>query len=178
MIQFTKLQETHLETVLRWRMKSEVSQYMLTDISDDMEKQKEWFHKISANSDSIYWIVSYQEVPIGLINLASIDHHHRRTNMGYYLGETKYRPLGFMIPPYLYNFVFNEMKFRKIYGEVLAGNENILAMHRLHGFREVGIYKDHIFKNGKFHDLILVELLFDTWLAKEKYKGYRTQFET
>ncbi len=177
MIQFTKLHEKHLEMVLRWRMQPEVSRYMLTDISGSMEDQKRWFHNISEDDGYLYWVIFYQGDPIGLINLAAIDRRNQRTNIGYYIGEVKFRPLGFMIPPYLYNFVFKEMKFRKIYGEVVASNENILTMHRMHGFREVGTFKDHIFKDGKFHDVILVELLSESWLAKEKYKSYQAQFE-
>jgi RimJ/RimL family protein N-acetyltransferase len=70
------------------------------------------------------------------------------------------------------------MKFKKIFGEVLKGNEGIMRLHNLHGYRSVGVYKDHIFKNNKFHDVLLVELLDEAWFnLQKKYKRYIADFE-
>ena len=82
-----------------------------------------------------------------------------------------------MIPPYLYNYVFQEMKFRKIYGELVAENKNIMKIHQMHGHRQVGVYRDHIFKNDQFHDVILSELLSEVWLAQKRYQQYIAIFE-
>jgi UDP-4-amino-4,6-dideoxy-N-acetyl-beta-L-altrosamine N-acetyltransferase len=172
MIRFNRLLEEHLEMVLNWRVKPEVSQYMLTDVDYDIEEQYKWFNRISSDESLRYWLISYQNVPIGLINLAAIDRINFRCTAGYYIGALEYRQLGAMIPPYLYNYVFNEMKFRKIYGEVVAGNEKVLKMHEIHGFRQVGIYRDHILKNGRFHDVVLIELLSESWLKQKRYQRY------
>jgi len=172
MIKFFNLQEEHLEMVLRWRVKPEVSEYMFTDVNYNVEKQHQWFKRICNDDTCRYWLISYQDVPIGVINLAAIDRIHLRCSAGYYIGELGYRQLGAMIPPYLYNHVFKEMKFRKIYGEVMAENKKVLQMHKMHGFREVGIYRDHIFKNGRFHDVVLIELLSESWLKQTRYQRY------
>jgi len=166
-----------LETVLNWRIQPEISRYLLTKVEYDLEKQYQWFDKVSKDESYRYWIISYQDIPIGLLNLAAIDRKNFRCSAGYYIGELQYRQLGAMISPYLYNYVFQKMKFRKIYGEVVAGNKNIMKIHRMHGFREVGIYRDHIFKDDKFHDIILIELLSEVWLGEKKYKGYVENFD-
>jgi UDP-4-amino-4,6-dideoxy-N-acetyl-beta-L-altrosamine N-acetyltransferase len=176
MIRFTRLQEEHLETVMGWRIKPEVSQYMLTDVTYDLENQRRWFDSIKDSVTCRYWVISYQDTPIGLISLAAIDRVNLRCTAGYYIGETQYRQLGAMITPYLYNYVFQEMKFRKIYGEVLSGNKNILKIHEIHGFREVGTWRDHVLKNGVFHDVVLIELLAVVWLKQKKYGRYIAQF--
>lgn len=177
MIRFIKLQEEHLKTVMGWRVKPEVSQYLFTDIEYNIEKQNQWFKKISQDDTCRYWLISYQNVPIGIINLATIDRINLRCNAGYYIAELGYRHLGAMVTPYLYNYVFKEMKFRKIYGEVMAENKNILQIHKMHGYRQVGIYRDHIFKNGRFHDVILIELLSESWLRQKRYQRYIGDFE-
>lgn len=177
MIRFIKLQEEHLETVMVWRGKPEVSQYLFTDVEYNMKKQHQWFRKISRDDTCRYWLISYKDIPIGLINLAAIDRINLRCSAGYYIGEIGYRQLGAMIPPYLYNYVFKEMKFRKIYGELMAENKMVLQIHKMHGFRQVGIYRDHIFKNGRFHDVILIELLSESWLKQKRYQCYITELE-
>ena len=177
MIKFLKLQEEHLEMVLAWRIKPEISQYLLTDVQNDMEKQYQWFDRISKDDTYRYWIIAYQDIPIGLINLSEIDSKNLRCCAGYYIGELKHRQLGAMIPPYLYNYIFQEMKFRKTYGEIFAENETIIKIHEMRGYRQVGVYRDHIFKNDQFHDIILIELLSEIWLKHKKYQSYIAIFD-
>ena len=177
MIEFLKLREVHIEMVMNWRVKPEVTRYMLTDIDSNLEIQRQWFKRISKDETCRYWVVCFQSIPIGVINLAAIDRINLRCSAGYYIGEDEYRQLGTMIPPYLYNYVFREMKLRKIYGEVVAGNENVLKIHRMHGFREVGILKEHIIKKNQLLDVIIVELLSEIWLNKKRYHRYIANME-
>ena len=177
MIKFITLQKEHLKMVLGWRVQPEVSQYLLTEVTYDLEKQHYWFERISKDNTCRYWIIVYQNIPIGLFNLAAVDQQNLNCSAGYYIGDLRYRQLGAMIPPYLYNYVFQKMKFRKIYGEVVAGNKNILKIHQMHGFRQVGVYKDHIFKNEQFYDIILIELLSEIWLEQKRYRRYVAAFD-
>lgn len=178
MLRFVKLQEDHLEMVMGWRMKPEVTAMMLTDITPDMEKQRQWFKRVSADPRYWYWIIEYQGRPIGVFNLADLDWSHKRCNAGYYIGEHDFIQLGAIVPPYLYNYIFETLKLNKIYGEVVAYNENVLKMHRMHGYREVGVMKEHIFRHGKFQDIVIVELLAKDWLAQTKYRRFQAEFET
>jgi UDP-4-amino-4,6-dideoxy-N-acetyl-beta-L-altrosamine N-acetyltransferase len=177
MIRFLKLKDEHLEMVMRWRVKPSVTQFMITDVVYSLENQRKWFGKVQKDTTCSYWVIIYGDIPIGLINLAEIDRTNRRCSAGYYIGENDYMNIGAMIPPYLYNYVFKEMGFHKIYGEVFSGNINILKIHSMHGFREVGIYKDHVFKNERFFDVVLIELLSKDWLSKKKYERYIAEFK-
>ena len=177
MIRFNRLRKEDLEVVLKWRTTKDVTRYMFGDVDYNMKKQKQWFDKISTDSAYRYWMIYYEDIPVGLINLAAVDKINLRCNAGYYIGDMRYRQLGAMIPPYLYNYVFRKMKFKKIYGEVMAENKKVLEMHKIHGFRFVGTYKDHIFKYGKFHDVVLIELLSEVWLKQKKYDRYVSEFE-
>jgi len=177
MIRFVKLEEEHLELVMGWRAKPEVAQHMFTNIDQDIEKQRRWFNKINKDDAYQYWIVLYNNIPIGLVNLAAIDRTNRRCTAGYYIGELKYRSLGALIPPYLYNYVFKEMGFKKIYGEVIAENATILKIHALQGYRQVGVCKEHVLKDGNFHDVVLIELLAESWLEQKRYQRDTASFD-
>lgn len=176
MIKFIKLKEEHLEKVMSWRVKPEVSSNLNTDVEYNMEEQRRWFNRIDQDDTCRYWMIAYQDVLIGVMNLAAIDRKNLRCSAGYYIGELEYRQLGAMITPYLYNYVFRKMKFKKIYGEVFVDNKNVLKMHKMHGYREVGVYRDHIFKNGCFHDVVLIELLAESWLKQKKFERYIANF--
>jgi len=177
MLKFLKLKEEYLQTVLEWRVKPEVARYMLTNVEYDLSAQRMWFERISRDPSCNYWVIEYGGIPIGLFNLAAIDKISRKCSAGYYIGAREYRQLGAMVPPYFYNYVFNDMRFHKIYGEVVEGNDNVLKMHRLHGYRQVGVYKDHLFKDERFQDVFLIELLAETWLSQKKYRKYVVEWE-
>lgn len=151
---------------------------MLTDVDADMDKQRKWFQRISADPTSRYWMIQWHSRPVGVINLAEISLQHKRCNAGYYIGDLDFRQLGAIIPPYLYNHVFRDLGLNKIYGEVVASNAGVLRMHRMHGYREVGTYQKHVIKNGQFIDIVAVELLAETWLAQPKYRRYVAEFES
>jgi UDP-4-amino-4,6-dideoxy-N-acetyl-beta-L-altrosamine N-acetyltransferase len=179
MLKFTRLQEKHLEIVLSWRIKPEINRFMLTDVENDIEKQKIWFKNISKDQRCKYWIISYNNTVIGLINLLDIDHINKRCNIGYYIGEETYKVFAGMILPYIYNYVFYEMGFNKIYGEVIENNKAIMKIHMLHGYREVGTYENHLFRDGQFQDVIIVELMKERWDSlQKKYKNCRIEFES
>lgn len=177
MIRFIKLKEEHLEQVLEWRTQEDVTRFMNTDIEKDMAKQRAWFRKISNSETDIYWIIEIKGKLVGIISLNNIDYVNKRTSWGFYIGEEKYRLYGGIIPPYLYNYIFSNYDFHKITAEVMEGNTNVIKLNLMHGYRTVGVYKDHIFKNGSYADLNLLELLKEDWLKQNKFQKYICDFE-
>lgn len=176
MFKFIKLREEHLEMVLNWRTKEDVTRYMITDIEYNLDNQKKWFNKISNSVSDKYWIITFNDKPIGVISLNDIDYKNKRTRWGYYIGEEEYRMYGAVIPHYLYNYVFETLGLIKINAEVLEGNENVIKINLLHGYREVGVLKRHVCKNNEFYDLFLLELSKEDWKKTikrhHKYKAY------
>lgn len=178
MLRFIKLREAHLEQVLLWRTSFEVSRYMFTDIQFDMENQIKWFDKVSSSLTDKYWIISFNDKPIGLVSLNEINWTHKRCSWAFYIGEKDHRMIGGMISPYVYFYVFEKLKFQKIMGEVMVENEVVRKLHQLQGCREVGFYRNHIYKNGRYHDVYLYELILKDWeQLKGRYNNCDAHFE-
>jgi len=151
MLKFHKVKKKNLEQILKWRTLPKVTRFMVTDIENNIENQKNWFNKISGDKYQKYWIISYQSKDIGVIYLTKINYESKHCTWGYYIGEPNQSGIGGIIPPYLYNYVFLEMKFNKIIAEVMEGNEKLMKLHEIHSYRFVGKYKNHIYKNGNYY---------------------------
>jgi len=179
LVEFIKMHDFHMKMVLKWRTKPEVTQFMATDIDDDLEKQKRWFKLESQKNSSKWWIINFKNKPIGVIALVDINLHHKFATWDYYIGEEKYRGrLGAFIPLYFYNYVFDNLKLNKIIATVMDGNINLLKLHELHGYRKIGVYQKHIFKQNKFHDLFILELLKEKWEKEQiKFHKIKADFE-
>ncbi|MGI2296571.1 UDP-4-amino-4,6-dideoxy-N-acetyl-beta-L-altrosamine N-acetyltransferase [Paenibacillus sp. GXUN7292] len=178
MIRFTRLNKSHLEKILTWRTQPDVTRYMFTDIEYNLENQHKWFERVKESETDKYWVISYGDVDFGVVSLNGIDHLNKKTSAGFYIGDHDYRKYGFFVLLYLYNYVFHELKLNKIYAEVMGGNESVIKFHTMYGFREVGIYRQHIYKYGSYHDVFLFELLKEKWLQiGNKYEKYTAKFE-
>jgi UDP-4-amino-4,6-dideoxy-N-acetyl-beta-L-altrosamine N-acetyltransferase len=168
LFKFRKMLKSDQEEVLGWRITPEVAQFMLTEVEFNIEKQLQWFDRISSSSKDECWIIENNGKAIGVINLSEIDRVNRRATWGLYIGEEMNSPAGGMLPMYFYNYVFGrkDLNLHKLHGMVLDINTNMLRIHDVCGYRQVGIHKDHVLRDGRFHDVHVVELLREDWLAR------------
>ncbi|MEK4513069.1 UDP-4-amino-4,6-dideoxy-N-acetyl-beta-L-altrosamine N-acetyltransferase [Paenibacillus anaericanus] len=178
MIKFVKLRQYHLEQVMRWRTHPNVTRYMFTDIEENMDHQLSWYTKISNDNSQKHWLISYNDRLIGVVSLNDIQWEHSRCSWGLYIGEFDVKLIGGLIAPHMYQYVFETLKLKKITAEVLGKNEKARKTHLMHGCREVGVYKNHIFKYGEFDDVYLYELMDYEWQEKRnRYVHLKTEFE-
>jgi diamine N-acetyltransferase len=65
----------------------------------------------------------------------------------------------------LLDWGFRIQNWRKIWLSVLGSNERALRSYRAVGFVEEGRQRQHDYHNGAYHDLVLMGVLRDEWLA-------------
>lgn len=177
-MRFVRLREEHLGQVLKWRTSEHVTRFMYTDVEYNLEGQFQWYQRISNDSTCCYWVIYTKDQPIGLVSLNEIDEVNHRATWAYYIGDLNFSMVGAMIGPYLYNYSFEKYKLHKLSGEVMAANTKVRRIHLMHGSREVGYYKDHVFKNGQYHDVYIYEMLAEEWdKHKVKFRKYVGGFE-
>lgn len=164
-IELIPLKENDIELVREWRNSPEVSQYMYTDDFITKDQQEKWLDKINQEENSRYWIVKYEDQKIGLASITDIDRRNNKCFWGFYLGNTEIRGkgIGAKIEYNVLKIVFDEMKLNKLCGEVFSFNEKVVKMHEKFGFRREGYLRNHIFKNNKYHDVIVIGLLNSEW---------------
>ena len=46
----------------------------------------------------------------------------------------------------------------------MTDNKKVVDLYKKIGYKEVGVLKNHINKNGKYYDMILLEYLKNDWL--------------
>ncbi|WP_111976537.1 UDP-4-amino-4,6-dideoxy-N-acetyl-beta-L-altrosamine N-acetyltransferase [Algibacillus agarilyticus] len=177
MFEFKRLDRAHLSLVLAWRLSSAVSEFMFSDISPDPQLQLAWFENLKQRTDVNYWVIYYQQSPIGVISQNDISREHKRCSWGFYIGDQACKNLGGLVPPYFYNFVFLDPSINKITAEVMSNNTQVVKLHKLHGYREVGVWQEHIYKKGNVYDVHLMELHREDWINKKRFKKYIAPFE-
>jgi RimJ/RimL family protein N-acetyltransferase len=142
----------------------------VTELQDD-----NWLRAKMSNSNpnEIFFIVEtlVDSLPIGLIQLTNIDYFSGTAVWGFILGDKNSRGKGYSIeaPSVLFEYAFNVLNLRKVYGYPIAFNEATLKMHeKIGGFIKEGILKRQYYLNGIYHDVLILSLF------REDYKSLKS----
>lgn len=163
------LREEDSAQVLAWRNAPHVAAHMYTDHLVGADEHARWLAGVLAKlwpeGDRRYWIILLDERPVGLANLVRIDAVNRRCDWAFYLGETdtRGRGVGACVEYLVLREVFGPMALNKLCCEVLVENEAVWTLHEGFGFRREAHYRDHVWKDGRFHDVFGLAMLAADW---------------
>jgi diamine N-acetyltransferase len=128
-------------------------------------QDEEWLRKKMSNvhGDELFFIVEEinKSVPIGLIQLTNIDYISGTAVWGYIIGDKTKRGKGYSVeaPLMLFDYAFNVLNLRKLYGYPIAYNKKTLSMHQKIGIvHEEGRLKKQYYLNGEYHDVLILSI--------------------
>lgn len=179
-VEMIQLREEHLQQLMEWRMRPDISKYLNTDPKLTLDGQKKWYERIKNDQSSRNWIIYVDNVPSGLINIFDIDFLNSRCSWGYYIANLEVRSLklAMYLEWNLYDYVFNNLKLNKLCNETFVINKQVLQLHKLCGSKEDGILRQHIYKNGIFYDVSYGSILSEEWMKKRQEAHFeRFNFE-
>ena len=163
-----------------WRNSSEVSKYMYSDDSISADQQIKWFRQIKDDPTKKYWIIKVDDKYVGVVNLYDIDKRNKRCYWAYYLAESSIRGkgLGRLIELNILQYIFEDLGLNKLCCEILSFNEIVVKIHEKYGSKIEGNFRQHIYKQGKFHDIICMGILKEEWSElKKKFEFEKINIE-
>lgn len=155
--------------ILRWRNLPKVAEYMYTDHHIALQEHKRWFQRIQNDPTCRYWIITYDQEEVGLVNLYAIDQTNRRCYWAFYVSNPKVRGkgVGSFTEYSILRYVFDELQFNRLCCEVLSFNEPIIKMHKGFGFVQEGYLRQHVIKGGRPVDVVSLGMLREEWYARK-----------
>ena len=160
--------ENDLEMVLKWRNSPEIRHNMLSNITIAWEEHIEWFKRNLNTDKSELFVVEYKGRAIGVVNITDISRKDKTCSWGMYIGDDQRNfGLGILMNIRAIDRMVNSHGIRKIWGHVL-GDNRILLLHERFGFKQEGVLKSHIERNGIFEDVTLVGFFTDKWQENRK----------
>lgn len=140
--------------------------FMLTDTSFISEiQQKNWFENISKSSKSRRLILDYKGECIGIARLDEIDYCNRSICVGLDI-QKEFRGRGHGKNGFklMLDYCFYELNMHRAWLLVAEFNEKAFNLYKKLGFIEEGIQRERLFRNGKYHNYIMMSIL------EEEYK--------
>lgn len=136
---------------------------------------EDWYNNYMKNRDknvrlAIIHVADNQY--IGNVNLTDINPIDRTAAFSIFIGDSRYhfQGIGFLATSLMIEHGFNNLNLNRISLYVLVNNELAINLYKKVGFVYEGLQRQVIFKNGKYHDLIMMSLLRDEF-QELKIKG-------
>lgn len=162
--------DSDVDLVLKWRNSERIRSHMLTDHIITKEEHYKWYGSIKNNPRVCYHIFEYKGRPVGLVYFTNMDYKNLKTMWGFYLGETDVpRGCGTAMLYFAIEDIFDKRGFRKICSEVLLFNTKSIKVHKKLGFEEEGLFRQHVYKNNRYEDVVFLSLFRDKWLQKKMH---------
>jgi UDP-4-amino-4,6-dideoxy-N-acetyl-beta-L-altrosamine N-acetyltransferase len=153
------IDENYLEIVLEWRNQDFIRRVMYYDKVITLDEHKTWFERISKSDNSITKVFLFNGIPYGVINITNIDRKNQKCDWGFYIGvKNAPKGLGTLMGELALDYMFNNLKVRKVCAEVLGFNQKSINFHQKLGFEQEGILKKHIWKNNQYVDVYIMAL--------------------
>lgn len=168
-LKLREIQESDIPQVNVWRNDKELIDYLGTNYKYTTEEVDQlWFKNyINNRSKSVRLAIidENQEKHIGNVYFTEIHDINRSAEFSIFIGEKEYwsMSVGKDITKKMVDHGFDDLNLNRIYLYVLGNNERAINLYRKLQFKEEGILRNAIYKNGKFEDFILMAILKDEY---------------
>ena len=164
LVRLRALESTDLERAYTWINDREVTHYLAARFPLSLADERRWLEEGPTNSSAggVRLAIETKEgVHIGNCDLHRVHAEDRKAGLGIMIGEKEYWGRGFGTDTMLtlLRFAFEQMNLHKVALGVFEFNERGLAMYAKLGFVEEGRFRDNLFQDGRYWDLVRMSIL-------------------
>lgn len=156
-------EEKHLKQMLEWRNTPELKMFFGEYRELSYNHQINWWRDKVLNDDSCQYFVikpiSKNKI-IGTASLVNVHPVYRKAEFGILIGDEEYRNGGYGSDALrtIIKFGFEELNLNRIWCEVYSNNTAI-EIYRHLGFKDEGIMRKSVYKNGSYLDSHILGML-------------------
>lgn len=159
--------EADAETFRSWLADLEVTRFILRRYPPTPDGEREWIQKVSSDPNEIVWGVEFEGRLVGISGVHGILWPEAHANTGTLIGDRTAwgQGVGRESMALRTRFCFTQTLLHKLNSSYLDGNVASARAQAAAGYREVGRRRDQYFREGRWFDEVLTEVLREDWLA-------------
>lgn len=149
-----------------WFEDPEVTRTILRRFPPGAAEEREWLDRSARDSASIVWAIEAEGRLVGTSGIDGIDWSSLNARTGTVIGDRAYwgRGIGGESMRIRTEFAFMQTTLRKLSSSYLGINPASGRAQAGCGYREIGRRREHHFRDGRWVDEVLTEVLRDDWL--------------
>ena len=163
-IKLREVRGDDLELIRRWRNDPQYYEFFYELVPITEKEEERWFERIINDPSEILFAISLNDQSercIGTVGFQHWDKRNRNAEWGRLLiGDKENAPKGAgkEVELLILEYGFEHLGLNKLYCTVFSDNEKVIGLHTSFGFVQEGCLKQHIFKWGRFVDVVLLAM--------------------
>ncbi len=172
-IKLTKIDVSDAEDIFKWRT-GIGGVHLRQPANYSVSMQKKWIQNRTENE--INYIISDKATKekVGTIGIYDVNEIDKVANVGRLVikdeYQTKSNPYGLEALLLAYDYLFNNLNFRKMTGDILATNKPMHKLQLYLGMKQEGYLEKHILINGRAENLYIMSIFKEEFEKKYKPK--------
>lgn len=168
-----ELSRADLAEINRWRNEPDAVDRLGSPFRYvDSEVDSGWFNDyLSSRGSNVRLAVCDGESKalLGLVYLLNIDACSRYGELSIWIPDARHRGrgIGSFAMQGMLRHAFDDMNLHRVWLRALASNETAIALYRKFGFREEGVLREAVFKDGRYQDMLQMSILAPEYRARE-----------
>ena len=156
-----------IDSFVTWLNDEEIRQYLLMTSPLNKIRDREFVEQLYKDDRNIPLGITLKENDqlIGNVALINISLPNRRASMGIFIGDKSCWSKGYGTEALelMVRYAFHELNLHRIYLTVFEFNVRAMRAYEKAGFRREGVFRDAVYKNGKYHNVYPMAILRYEW---------------
>lgn len=133
----------------------------------NLEQEREYFDTVVSEDDEINLLITVDGEPVGPIGLSPADSITGTTEIGLFMAEEWWgEGYGTEAAELCTGYAVDERRFHRVIARVVADNQASRRVWEKLGYREEATFREAVFLEGAYHDVVLYAVLEDEWRAR------------
>ena len=157
--------DSDAELFVAWFGDLDVTRYLLRRFAVGQLQEEGFLKKLGESTTDVFWMLEADGVAIGATGIHQIDWLHAHGTTGIMIGVKSEWGKGRASEAMQLrtDYAFRQLNLHKLTSGAFAENEPSKRALLKAGYREVGIEREHFFREGRWHDHWLCEVHRDEW---------------
>jgi RimJ/RimL family protein N-acetyltransferase len=166
LVRLRSYEKSDIDAVMKWINDEEVTRFLGNPLVAPLSRmaEEQWIEQAARRSyHQAIFVIETLVKPryIGAIDLRAINWIDRNAEIGIVIGDKKCWGKGYGTDAMrvLLRLAFDKLGLHRVWLRVTDFNQRGIKSYEKCGFRREGVMREAVFKDGRFHDLILMSLL-------------------
>ena len=171
-------ERSDIPNFVRWLSDGEITTFLSMHAPMSVAMEEKWFENMLEHQgkDTYHFVICLIEDgrPIGTLGLFAIDHVNGNAGIGISIGEKELwgQGLGTDAMNAIVDFGFGMLRLERMWLEVYVFNKRARRSYDKSGFTLEGVERHAVYKRGRHHDVELMSILREEWLALPRKKSW------
>lgn len=150
---------------IAWFADTEVTRYLGTAFPLSLQAEEEAIKRLGESKNDVWWVIEAEGRSIGATGIHRIDWINAHGGTGTIIGDKTMWRKGYASASMALRteYAFRQLNLHKLNTEVFVDNEGSKRALQKAGYREVGIRHEEFWRDGRWHDHWLGEVLRADW---------------